>query len=84
MSYLNDQADLIDSLVLKMHAKLNCGEMHVLRKNTLDFTKRARYERSKRCELLRKIRVSQNEMNESLELELLRQLAKLESDNVNT
>lgn len=67
-----------------MHAPLNCGEMHVLRKNTLDFTKRARYEHSKRCELLRKIRVAQNEMNEPLELDLLRQLAKLEDGNVNT
>lgn len=84
MSYLNEQADLIDSLVLKMHAPLNCGEMHVLRKNTLDFTKRARYEHSKRCELLRKIRTAQNTNNEALELKLLRQLAKLEDDNVNT
>lgn len=84
MSYLNEQADLIDSLVLKMHTPLNCGEMHVLRKNTLDFTKRARYERSKRCELLRKIRTAQNTNNEALELELLRQLAKLENENANT
>jgi hypothetical protein len=68
----------------EMHAPLNCGEMHVLRKNTLDFTKRARYEHSKRCELLRKIRTAQNTMNEALELELLRQLAKLENDNANT
>ncbi len=84
MSYLNDQADLIDSLVLRMHAPLNCGEMHVLRKNTLEFTKRARYEKSKRCELIRKIRIVQNENNETLELELLRQLAKMENENVNT
>lgn len=84
MNHLNDQADLIDSLVLKIHAPLNCSEMHVLRKNTLDFTKRARYEHSKRCELLRNIRVAQNEMNEPLELDLLRQLAKLENGNVNT
>ena len=84
MNYLNDQADLIDSLVLKMHAPLNCGEMHVLRKNTLEFTKRARYEKNKRDELMRKIRTAQNTRNETLELELLRQLAKLENDNANT
>lgn len=35
-------------------------------------------------ELLRRIRAAQNARNEPLELELLRQLAKLEGGNVNT
>lgn len=84
MNCINDQADLIDSLILKMHAPLNVGEMHVLRKNTLEFTKRARYEHSKRCELIRRIREAQLTRNEALELELLRQLSNMDENNANT
>jgi hypothetical protein len=81
LNYLHEQADLIDYLITAPTEPVNHREAQILRKNVLDFTKRVRYESTKRCELLREIRIAQNEMNEPLEIKLLRQLAKLECEN---
>lgn len=77
MDYLHEQADLIDYLITAPTEPVNHREVQILRKNVLDFTKRVRRESLKRCELLREIRIAQNERNEALELKLLRQLMDL-------
>lgn len=77
MDYLHEQADLIDYLITAPTEPVDHREAQILRKNVLDFTKRVRSESMKRCELLRKIRIAQNETNEALELKLLRELSEV-------
>ena len=76
-----ERLQIIESLAEMLCTPMSDQEVHILRRNTLEYTMRRRIEVAKRDELYRQIRTAQNNRDEILELKLLRELNELENKN---
>ena len=77
-NYDYEQAVLVEDLAYKLGLPMQERELQILRKNTLDLTGRLIPKLAKRDLLHKEIRIAQLDLNEALELKLLRELNELE------
>lgn len=73
-----ERLQLIESLAERLCTPMCDNEVNILRRNTLEYTMRRRIEVAKRDLLHKEIRIAQLDLNEVLELKLLRELNELE------
>lgn len=76
-----ERLQIIESLAEKLCTPMCDNETNILRRNALEYTKRRKIEVAKRDALYRQIRIAQNNLDEPLEIKLLRDLNKLENSN---
>lgn len=77
-NYDYEQAVLVGSLAYNLGLPMQERELQILRKNTLDLTSKLIAKFAKRDLLHKEIRIAQLDLNEALELKLLRELNELE------